>query len=1270
MLIQGSAVSDRTKQVIQYYTDIIDSGVDASKVLVLTLNSYKKKQFVETFKQNTKTIHYENPKIYTFYGLVYNVILENWPIIENSINIGNSSVLPNLTGLEISQLFFKKAIKEVGFADYNSKINLIHQLFRRYSIISNNNLSESEVAVRSNILKESFAQDAAAAIENFKKYTLEYRAFDYIRQLGLFNFVLTQTDHFKDIEYLVVDDADEITPLVFDFIKILKPQLKGVCVGYDRLGSTRLGFLNTDVYTVKQLENLFESEEVITCDNIGYKPIKAELKSYTRRLEMIDSSLTKIVNLIESGVKPSEIAIVTPIVDNSLKFAISEKLGAKNIKYQFFSGSEKLVSTPIVNNTITLLLAALSEKIDSISLRDVLCGLMKIPAKYCLPVINAYKNTDNFVYVDLGEEHYNASLKVFVETMEKIKSTEMSLSDKILCIYKNLVNLDKDEMHQIEAFNFFVKQIDDFESVFVDYKYNPSMQKAILTQLQNSIISENPAFAPDIENDSVVIATAQKTVDFSINRPYQIWLDITSSQWRKDDFGTLYNAWVFQRSWSKDEFTYEDNLKLCEYKLKKQLRKLSVLTQNIFAYSSFFDMEGNENFGGIESFVEKSEEQSVDNFTFKFIPREDQIPVLNYKSGKMAISAVPGAGKTTVLLALVIKLLQEGINSSNIFVLTYMDSAARNFKERIKSACPALDKMPNISTIHGLALRILKENSNYLKVGLENDFEVSDDNYRQRIIREVMLKLNIEQDDYEKYEKAVSAIKLSGMDKIPHVKDFELNKFLKFYKLYNRYLKARNLIDYDDMLFYSVKILEENKDTAEYYQDICEYLIEDEAQDSSYIQQRLLNILSAKHKNLIRCGDINQSITTTFTNTDLDGFRSFAQNSDCVLMNHSQRCAKGIYEFANRLIDFSKTSDSVKDAFFDIKMQGVEGKNPVDNNSLQVQLFEDYKQEQAFILEQIRKIQSRKQDSSIAILVRNNYHIEDYASVLKEHGYSVITKNDTLNSQPVFALVLSVLKFRVHPWNNENVFEFASVLKKQKLASLSDNDIEFIKNLKTPFILQNEQELKTQPLVQLLWDLNYWLEYPVADFDELVIKAGCYYYSTEVEKSNVYMVSLFVKNLLRQYSDINVFIEKITDLANKPALSKYSFFENQEDEDNQISGVQVMTYHKSKGDEFDYVFIPQLCEDVLALDVKNIKIKPKERFIEAVKAINLNYRKKDELALKKFTAQENIRLLYVAVTRAKKQLFITCAGKYKIFSKVKKVKPSVLYENLFNVSGV
>ncbi len=1272
MLIQGSAVSGRTDYITNAYINLLGKGVDASKILVLCLNSYKKNQFLNTLKEKLNVKHYENPKIYSFFGLVYNTITDNWPLIENNINIGNSVISPNLTGLEISQIFFKKAIKSVGFNDYNSKINLIHQLFRRYSLIANNNLSDSEVLLRSEILGEQFAPDAKNAIDFYKKKTLEYRAFDYIRQLGLFEYLYKNTDCLKNIEYLILDDADEITPFEFEFIKTLKPSLKEAYIAYDRYGSSRLGFLNTDIDTIDNIENLFFNEEKIILDNIGYIKPDVKITSLSRRLEMVNAVLQKINSLISSGVRPGDICIITPIIDKSLKFAISEAFEPQNISYQYFSGSEKLSSVPVVNNILNMLDIAMNESTDIYKIRSVISGMLKIPLKHCIKIIESLKSHNSIENIDIGIEEYNKIFSLFKETLEKIKDESLLLSEKVICIYDNLVRLEPHEVEQTAALRFFIKQIEDFEEVFAEHNKNLSFQKSFLMQLENSIISENPSSAPELKENAIIIGTAQKIIDFSLKAKYQFWLDISSNEWGRNDFGMLYNAWVFQKSWNKSEFTYEDNIVLADLKIKKQLRKLSLLcSKEIYAYSSLFDMEGNENFDGIENYIQTDIKDSSSEINFTFVPREDQKPVLDYKEGFLSVSAVPGAGKTTILLALIIKLIQSGVKSENIFVLTYMDSAARNFKERIKNACPSLEKLPNVSTIHGIALRILKENSNFVKAGLNENFEVCDDNLRQKIIREIMYKMQIEQDDYDRYERALSVLKLSDIKQIPFVKDAEIKKFLKFYVLYNQYLKNINTIDYDDMLCCCVRILEENKDIAEYYQTACVYLIEDEAQDSSSIQQKLLSILSAKHKNLVRCGDINQAITTTFTNADLEGFRSFVEQSQNVTMDHSQRCASGIYSFANDLIDISLSVDDLKHSFFPIKMMPVKGRNPERQDALAVLSFEDYKQEKNFILEQIRKIFAEDVNASVAILVRNNYHIEDYSEFLSDYGYAVITKNDTLESQSVFSLIYAILKFCAHPWQNEHVLHFYMVLVKQKLIKFQSCDEEFIKNLSSPFILLSQDDLKSEALIQLLWDLNYWLQMSYLDIEEFAIKSGCYYCSSEIEKSNVYMVALLLKRLSIQYKNQSNLLEKLEELSKRPVLGKFKFFNDEDkDSDSFCKGkIQIMTYHKSKGDEFDYVFIPQLCEDILPLDLKNIKIKSKERFLESVKALKSNYKRKDEYQLKRFIAEENMRLLYVAVTRAKQKLYITCAKKYKRYSKLKEVKPSMIFEKILSNTG-
>lgn len=1268
MLIKGSAISDRTDLLIKKYIELIENGVRADEILVLVQNSFKKDFFINEVKKRVKINHFEDQQIHSFYGLCYNTIKNYWPYLENLINSGTTVVSPYLTGLEVSQFFFRQAIKEVGFKDYNSKINLIHQLFRRYSLIVNNNLTDSMIDNRSKILGEVFDKDAKCAIDLFKKKTLEYRAFDYLRQVSLFSYLYKNENCFTNIKYLLVDDADETTPSELDFITYLKPQLEQIFIGYDQYGSSRLGFLNTDIKTIENIESVFQAEKVFIADDIKTAPIAPEQKSFTRRLEMIEEALNTVEELISNGMSPSDISIITPEIDSILKFAIQEKFEPKEISYQYLSGSEKLCDNKTVKNVLAILKISIGEEVDVYDIRAILHGLMNIPLKYCMQIVENYKTDKCLNFCNLKNNIYNSKLKNLIQTITDIKASQMLLSEKIFNIYTKIV-LDNNELiKDTGKLNFFMKQIRDFETVFEEQKQNISFQKLILSQIENSIISENPYTSPEIKDDAVIISTAQKIIDFSIKTKYQIWIDTSSTKWIRDDFGTLYNAWVFQKSWNKDSFTYEDNIELSKIKTEKMLRKLSLLAKNrIFAYSSLFDTQGIENFGGIDELLlsNATKDKLSDKYDFKFTPREDQRPVLEYKNGNMSISAVPGAGKTTILLALLIKLLKRNIKSENIFVLTYMESAARNFKERIKKACPNIEKLPNISTIHGLALKILKENSNFVRIGLDENFEVCDDTARQKIMREILLKLQYNQDDYEKYQSAVSSLKLSDIRKIPYTKDSEISKFLKFFNTYNLYLKSKNIIDYDDMLVLSVKLLENNKDIAEYYQELCHYIIEDEAQDSSYIQQKLLNILSQKNKNLIRCGDINQAITTTFTNADMEGFRNFIKGSKNVTMNHSQRCTKDIYTLANNLIEYSNKQPEYKNAFFDIKMQGVKGKNPEIKNAVNFEIFDNYKEERNFLLSEIRKIFTSEPDSTIAILVRNNYNVAEYSEFLKNYGFVVLTRGDILNQQPIFSLILALQCFCTHPWQNETVIECAKIMAEQKLLDLDTKDIDFLKNLKTPFITINQDDIESQALCKLLWDLNYWLENSSLNMEEFTIKAGLYYYSSEIEKSNVYLTALLFKNYESQYQNRDVLIDKLQEASQKPAGSRYRFFTTDEKETTTAQGaVQIMTYHKSKGDEFDYVFLPELTDKIVPLKTEDIKIKSKERFLEAIKALNSKYKYRNENEQKIIQIEENLRLMYVAFTRAKKKLFITSAQKYKKFAKITTTKPSILFDIL------
>src|SRR5574344_63399 len=177
MIFNGEA----TNLLIDEYINLIENGVQTSDIIFLTQNSNKKNYVRNEILEKTNLSVLEKLEIHSFYGFIYNSILDNWANLENITNDNKTQITPNLIGLEISQFILKDIIKDLEFKGYNSKKSLLHQLFRRYSLIVQNNLSEKDVDFRANVLGESFATDAKDAINSFNKKTFDLRSFDYLR---------------------------------------------------------------------------------------------------------------------------------------------------------------------------------------------------------------------------------------------------------------------------------------------------------------------------------------------------------------------------------------------------------------------------------------------------------------------------------------------------------------------------------------------------------------------------------------------------------------------------------------------------------------------------------------------------------------------------------------------------------------------------------------------------------------------------------------------------------------------------------------------------------------------------------------------------------------------------------------------------------------------------------------------------------------------------------------------------------------------------------
>ncbi len=1273
MLLNKIDAKSRQKFLEKKYIELISEGVKPSEILVLVQNSNLKKIFIENVLQNISVNAIERLNIYSFYSLVYNSLSENWCFVENSIASGKTHILPNLVGLEVSQFLLKDILKEVEVKGYNSKHSLLHQIFRRYSLIVQNNLTEGDIKKRSEILRESFAGDAELILKKLLSSTLKSRSLDYLRQTLVFNHLYKNTDCFKNIKYLLVDDADEMTPVCFDFISYLKPQLKDWIICFDGLGSSRCGYLSADTSIEYKLQKLFKEKVIVDIENVDRfilkntetifenvledKKNKLEnftLTSLSKRAEILDFAVDKIKELLDKNVNPNEISIITPLQDDMLKFTFEEKL-SKNCNLLFLSGSEKLVDNPLVKASINIIKLMHGIEVSQMDLRSIISDYIGIPLKYSKEIIEEYNSTQT---LPKNIANYNEKYQQFIAAFEEIKGKNLKLSQIVYEMFKRVVCFV--EENKINKFNFFVKELRDFERVLGE---DVVIERAheIINQFENSVIAENPSSTLVIEENDLVIATPQKVIDNKIDTKYQIWLDVSHSDWVKTDTGPLYNAWVMQADWTKDEYTVEDDIFLSKQKTARILRKLILLAkEHIFALSSLFDPSGVENLGGIEKYIDGISADSVYKAkpAFKITPRDDQKPVLNYVDGSMAISAVPGAGKTTILLALIVKLMSDGVNPNNIFVLTYMDSAARNFRERIKNMCPSSTQLPNISTIHGLALKIIKENSNFERLNLSSDFEICDDTQRMRIIKSISGKST--KTEVEEFDRAISVLKLQEGNADTPSANKKVEKFKSFYNQYQAQLRDVNMIDYDDILVMSVKLLENNPDILEYYQELCQYIIEDEAQDSSAIQQRLISLLSAKNKNLIRCGDINQAITTTFSNADVEGFRSFIQHAEKkVEMNHSQRCTQEVMNLANKLVDWGEKL--LPKAFYMSHMHGVAGKNPVQEKAVFSHVFENTFAERNYVLKEIKNILTFNKDATVGILLRNNFQVASWTSFINDAGLKTITRSESLGQKGVFNTIFSILKFVQTPFDNDVLASTYETLAEQGFYK-QRLQLE-IRNSETPFIQKNGDEIESQDLSQFLWDMQYWLNSSTLPLAELVIRIGLFYYTSDIEKSNVYLIAILIRRL-NVSGKFDLTLQRLEELAKKPSLSGFKFFSEEEDKDAARGKVQIMTLHKSKGDEFEYVFLPEMAEKALAIDVNQAKLKASSIFMEEVKGFNPKYKKKTELELKEFNSEESLRLLYVAITRAQKKLYITASSKAKAFGKEVSQEPSIIFSNI------
>ena len=339
------------------------------------------------------------------------------------------------------------------------------------------------------------------------------------------------------------------------------------------------------------------------------------------------------------------------------------------------------------------------------------------------------------------------------------------------------------------------------------------------------------------------------------------------------------------------------------------------------------------------------------NNTTPFVPRPAQERVLAYTGGYMGISAVPGSGKTFTLSLLAANLVEKlaragDLGDREVLVVTFTNSAVENFRGRIgrflredRGLLPGVGY--RVRTLHGLAHDIVRERPSL--VGLSENFDIIDDRAAADIKRDAVIGYlrthpdaltpfinpdylarfrSIERDLQDTaIDIANSVIRLAKELRLePYQLSSRLDRQsgtwpllelgLHVYADYQRSLLVRGAVDFDDLIILALKALEADSNFLERLQERWPYILEDEAQDSSLLQETMLRLLTQRLGNWVRVGDPNQAINTTFTSANVRFLREFVEENHELARDlpNSGRSTRPIIDLANALINWSRTA--------------------------------------------------------------------------------------------------------------------------------------------------------------------------------------------------------------------------------------------------------------------------------------------------------------------------------------------------------------------------
>ena len=595
--------------------------------------------------------------------------------------------------------------------------------------------------------------------------------------------------------------------------------------------------------------------------------------------------------------------------------------------------------------------------------------------------------------------------------------------------------------------------------------------------------------------------------------------------------------------------------------------------------------------------------------------------------GPMLILAGAGSGKTKVLTTKVAYLIEEkNIDPNNILAITFTNKAAKEMKERIFKLEGNGAFYIQISTFHSFGLKILKENCELL--GYEKNFTILDSDDSLSIIKKIMKELNIDANKYN--PKAIKNVISNNKNEIIDPEKYSLyvntdfdEIALEVYRKYEKSLKINNAVDFDDLLILPLKLFNNNPGVLQKYQEKYKYVFIDEYQDTNEPQYILSKMISAKYKNITVVGDADQAIFTWrgANYKNILNFEKDYKDAKVVLLEENYRSTKTILNAANNVIKNNKVR----------KEKNLWTQNEEGSKITYYKAF-DEKDESNYVVNEIKKlIEKGVNPKDICVLYRANAQSRtvEEAFLTSNISYNIVGSYAFYNRKEIKDLI-AYLKLI---YNNKDDVSLLRVINypKRGIGNKAIENLAIKSNVldKSLYeVIDSGKELDFKNMIEEIKKEESHLT--LTELIDMVLDKSGMKKSLEDEKSieaDIRLENLEEFKSIAKAMEINEGIVSLEELLDKLALVSDVSEQKNDNEDK----VTLMTMHAVKGLEYDYVFVVGVEEGLF----------PHSNSLES----------NDEL-------EEERRLCYVAITRAKKKLYLINARSRILYGKVSSNVPS------------